>query len=67
MIGRTCDELRTHGTEVIVRAGYAVPVAAWNAIRREAWNDGYDSGFAVCADLAQEILNSQRADAAATS
>ncbi len=67
VVARTVDELRTHAVETVIKGGFAVPLAAYNTIRREAWMDGYDRGYADCADAAQELLNAERDGAAATS
>jgi hypothetical protein len=55
LIGHACEELRTHSTEVIVRAGYAVPVAAWKAIRREVW----DEALATSKEMVYEMTTSR--------
>lgn len=45
-LAATCDALRTHAVESVVRGGYAVPMAALRAIRREIWDAGWDARVA---------------------
>ena len=53
VIGYTCDALRTHAVESVIKGGYAVPLPALKAIRREIWGEAFDAGWSACEEAVE--------------
>jgi hypothetical protein len=57
ILAATCDALRRHAVESVVKGGYAVPLPSAQAIRRETWEEAWDSGWDAAVAAASELTN----------